>query len=160
MDSNLEGKLNKLINDPIEINELLAPGYKNQLEKIINQIIEKSKTRFNYQGVCKSFKDSGLEEPEEFADYFIRAIVIEFGISLDFESGFENCEERFREVNFPFKSNDLREISKQLIPLLRKELGAIRTMNYLIKQSTPLEVIIEKIKKDIEIKTNEFGEVV
>jgi hypothetical protein len=54
MYSNLEGKLNKLLNDPIEINELLGPGYKNQLEKIINQIIEKSKTRFNYPGVCNN----------------------------------------------------------------------------------------------------------
>ncbi len=160
MDSNLGEELNKLLNNPIELNELLVPGYKKDLEKIINQVIEKSKTRFNYQGVCKSFKDSGLKAPEEFADYFLRAIVIEFGISLDFETGFENCEERLREVNFPFKSDELSEISKQLIPLLRKELGAIQTMNYLIKQSTPIEVIIEKIKKDIEIKTNEFGEVV
>jgi hypothetical protein len=160
MDQNFKFELQKLMNNPLKLAELLMPGYSKDIEKIIDQVINSAKTRFNYEWVVQSFKDSGLKSAEDFADYFVRVIVIEFGISLDFESGFDNCKERLNEVNFPFKIEDLKQIVDQLLPVLKKELGAIQKINYLTREATTVELIIEKIKKEIEIQVDDFGDIV
>jgi hypothetical protein len=159
MDQNFKYELQKLMNNPLKLAELLMPGYSKDIEKIIDQVINSAKTRFNYEWVVQSFKDSGLESAEDFADYFVRVIVIEFGISLDFESGFDNCKERLNEVNFPFKIEDLKQIVDQLLPVLKKELGAIQKINYLTREATTIELIKEKIKKEIEIQVDDFGDI-
>lgn len=159
MDQSIENELQNLVNNPLKLAETLMPGYSNDLEKLIDQVINKAKTRFNYEYLVQSFKESGLSAADEFADYLVRAIVIEFGTSLDFESGLDNCEARLREVNIPFKIEELKQIVEQLLPVLKKELGALQKMNYLIRQTTPIDKIIQKISKEIEIETDEIGDV-
>ena len=160
MDQNVIDELQNLMNNPFKRAELLMPGYSKDIQKIIDQVVNSSKTRFNYEWVVQSFKDSGLETAEEFADYFVRAIVIEFGTSLDFESGLDKCEQRLIDVNFPFEIGELKQIVDQLLPVLKKELGAIQKMNYLTREGTPVELIIEKIKKEIGIQVDDFGDIV
>jgi hypothetical protein len=159
MDQNLENELQNLFNNPEKLAEVLMPGYSNDIQKIIDQIIKSAKTRFNYEWFVQSFKESGLNAADEFADYLVRAIVLEFGASLDFESGLDNCESRLREVKIPFKIEELKQIVEQLLPVLKKELGAIQKMDYLIRQSTPIDTIIQKISKEIEIETDDIGDV-
>lgn len=157
MDKNLQNELQNLMNDPLKRAEALMPGYGKDLEKIIDQLIASAKTRFNYDALVQSFRDSGLNQANDFADFFVRAVVIEFGISLDYESGLDSCENKLREINLPFKREELIQITQQLLPVLKKELGASQKLNYLSRELTPIDVMIQKISKEVEIETDDLG---
>ncbi|MEY3498849.1 MAG: hypothetical protein RL308_518 [Bacteroidota bacterium] len=157
MNKNYLESLQNLLNDPSKRAEVLMPGYSKHLEKIIDQIIASAKTKFKFDTLVQSFQQYGLNQVNDFADYFVRAVVIEFGISMDFESGLDNCEQRLREIEFPFIKEELKQITQQLLPALKKELGAIQKINYLSRELTPIDVIIEKIKSEVEIKTDDLG---
>lgn len=157
MDTNIQDQLQKLMNDPLKRAEILMPGYSKDLEKIIDQVIARAKTKFNYQALLSSFTQSTVENVEIFADYLVRAIVIEFGMALDKESGMENCVNQLRSNNHPFSRENTIEVANLLYPVLKKEFGAIQKLNYLSKELTPIDVIIEKISKEVEIKTDDLG---
>lgn len=157
MDSYMKEALFNFLNDPATRAEILIPGYKEDLKKIIDQVISSAKKRFNYSRMVDSFEKSGFKNANDIADYFVRAVVIEFGISLDHESGFDNCEYRLNEINFPFRREELKQVCDQLLPVLRKELGAIQKLHYLSRDLTPIEEMINKIRKEIEIETDDLG---
>lgn len=160
MEKNKLNKLNQLqelMNDPIKKAEILMPGYYTDIEKLIDQIIASAKTKFNYNALLESSKNYGLDQSADYADYLVRAMVIEFAVALDFESGLQNCEDRLREVHFPFNKEELSQFTRQLFPVLRKEMVAIRKINELIQKSTPIDLIIRKIRNQVEIKTDELG---
>jgi hypothetical protein len=129
MEQDFTNELHNLLNDPIKRADLLMPGYSSELGKIIDQVIASAKTRFKYHFLVQAFQDAGLDQAPDIADFFVRSVVIEFGISLDFESGLDNCEFRLREIELPFKKEELKQITQQLIPDLKKELGAIQKLN-------------------------------
>jgi len=157
MDQKKQDFLHELMNNPRKRAELLMPGYSKDLEKIIDQVIASAKTKFNYQVLLSSFSQCTEENAEIFADYLLRAIVVEFGMALDKESGMENCINQLRSNNHPFSRENTIEVANLLYPVLKKEFGAIQKLNYLSRELTPIDEMIEKIRKEVEIKTDELG---
>ena len=156
MDSEFNEKLMKLMDSPIELGEVLMPGYKDDLSKIIELIIESAKKRFNYENLLLIFNEISEENSEIYADYLVRTIVIEYGTALDQESGLSNCKMRLSEVTFPMNATQVELVCEQLFQVLKKEFGAIQKMNYLTKKSIPISEIINKIKPEIEINEDDL----
>lgn len=158
IEKNIQNQVRNEINYNQKTVEALYSGYAKNLEKLIDQVIASAKTKFNYSALLSGFPNYNEEKAEIFADYLLRVIVIEIGTALDKESGLENCLNKLVQEKFPLSQEDIKKIAEMLYTVLKMEFGAIQKLNYLSRELTPIEVMIEKINKEVEIKTNDLGQ--